>query len=206
MSRRYKKRRRHGFLKFLLVIFILGAAGTWLYVRYYPGGSVDKLEENARQAKELMGSAASKTKEVLGEKLKEKKEKASWPRLKSTDEINLRSSDGYTYYFTYQGEDYRVVWMTDTWKIYDSYKITNLKDIKVICQALTDIHPVPSRDWTSYRTPEDMAAEWDHHNKIYLIAPEGGRTKERTRSVDLDPEDQGKSYIDLYNENLGTSG
>jgi hypothetical protein len=48
-----------------------------------------------------------------------------------------------------------------------------------------------------------MAYEWDQHNKIYMIAPEGGWTKERTRNVDLDPEDQGKSYKDLYQENLG---
>ena len=87
----------------------------------------------------------------------------------------------------------------------DSYKITNKKDMKIICQALSDEHQVPSRDGQSYRTAEDMAYEWDQHNKIHMVAPEDSATRERTKNVDLDPEDQGKTYKDLYNENLGNN-
>ncbi len=202
MSRRYR-RKRHLFLKFILVILLLGMLGAFLYVRYYPGGSVYKLKENAKKAEQLIESGASDIKETAGRKLAEQKEKTPNNRLESADDINLRSGgDGY-YYFTYNGEDYRALYSYSTWTIYNSYKITNKHDIKIICQALIDVHPVPSRDWQSYRTADDMAYEWDQHNKIYLIAPEGSRTKERTRNVDLDPEDQGKSYKDLYDENLG---
>ena len=50
-----------------------------------------------------------------------------------------------------------------------------------------------------------MAYEWDQHNKIHMVAPEDSVTRERTKNVDLDPEDQGKTYKDLYNENLGNN-
>ena len=103
------------------------------------------------------------------------------------------------------GEDYKALYSYNTWTIYDSYKITNKKDMKIICQALSDEHQVPSRDGQSYRTAEDMAYEWDQHNKIHMVAPEDSVTRERTKNVDLDPEDQGKTYKDLYNENLGNN-
>ncbi len=209
MSRR-RKRKRHGFLKFILGLLLLGVvfagAGAWYYVNYYPGGSVEKLKGHAKQARQILESGASEFKETVDEKLAERKEKHSnIARLQSTDDINLRSAGGGYYYFTYNGEDFKALYSYSTWTIYDSYKITNKKDMTTICQALIDVHPVPSRDWQSYRTAEDMAYEWDQHNKIYLIAPEGSATKERTRNVDLDPEDQGKTYKDLYNENLGNN-
>ena len=201
MSRR-RRRKRHGFLKFLLVMCFLGALGAWLYVRYYPGGSVEKLKEHAKEAEQIMESGASDIKEAVSEKLAEQEQKPSKNRLQSTDDINLRAAGGGYYYFTYNGEDYKALYSYSTWTIYDSYKITNKKDIKIICQALSDEHQVPSRDGQSYRTVDDMAYEWDQHNKIHMIAPDGSRTKERTRNVDLDPEDQGKTYKDYYNENL----
>ena len=203
MSRRYRRRKRHPFLKFIIIICVLGALGAWAYVRYYPGGSVDKLAEHAKQAQQVMQDTASEIKEAASEAVKKQKNKASKGGLQSADEINLRSGGDGFYYFTYNGEDFRALYSSSTWTIYDSYKITKKSDMKIICQALSDIHPVPSRDWQSYRTADDMADEWDKHNKIYLIAPDGSATKERTRNVDLDPEDQGKSYKDLYKENMG---
>ena len=231
MSRR-RRRKRHGFLKFILVMMILAMLGAFCYVRFYPGGSVEGLKSHVREAGQLARGGASEAVESIreklgGESLKDnkagqvikrsasgalealKEKLASQSRkspkgiLKSTSDINLRSGgDGY-YYFTYDGEDYRALYSSSTWTIYNSYRITNRKDITIICQALSDVHPVPSRDWQSYRTAEDMAYEWDQHNKIYLIAPKDGRTKERTRNVDLDPEDQGKTYEDYYRENFG---
>ncbi|MBR2560873.1 MAG: hypothetical protein IKE31_01850 [Eubacterium sp.] len=204
---RYQKKKRHGFLKFIMAVLILaalGVLGAWYYVRYYPGGSVENLKYHARQAHQMIQHAASGVKETVRETISDPGSGRSLrSQLKGTDDINLRNGgDGY-YYFTYNGEDFRALYAASTWTIYDSYKITNKKDITIICQALSDIYPVPSRDWQSYRTAEDMAYEWDQHNKIYLIAPKDGRTRERTRNVDLDPEDQGKTYEDLYHENLG---
>ena len=206
MSRR-RRRKRHGFLKFILSLIIIAglaaAAGSWYYVRYYPGGSVEKLKGHAKNAEQILRYSTGGAVETLKEKMTEQLEKGSADRLTSPADINLRSGgDGY-YYFTYNDEDFRCLFSYDTWTIYDSYRITNKNDMTVICQALSDVHPVPSRDGLSYRTADDMAYEWDQHNKIYLIAPKDGRTKERTRNVDLDPEDQGKTYEDLYRENLG---
>ena len=206
MSRHHKK--RHPFIKFIL--FILFAAllcllGVGIYLHYHPDESIESLGEKAKQAKQEVQEKAPGVKEALGEKLDEEKEKLPKARLKSTADINLRAAgDGY-YYFTYNGEDYKALYSYNTWTIYDSYKITNKKDMKIICQALSDEHQVPSRDGQSYRTAEDMAYEWDQHNKIHMVAPEDSATRERTRNVDLDPEDQGKTYKDLYNENLGNN-
>ena len=187
----------------ILILFLLGVLAIGFYMRYYPGASVEKLAEHAKKAEQLIGSGASDIKEAVSQKLDEQEQKPSKNRIQSTDDINLRSAGGGYYYFTYNGEDYKALYSYSTWTIYDSYKITNKKDMKIICQALSDERPVPSRDGQSYRTADDMAYEWDQHNKIHMIAPDGSRTKERTRNVDLDPEDQGKSYKDLYNENLG---
>ena len=208
MSRRYRKRRRHLFLKFILVmiIFLLAILAAGMYVRHYPGESAEKLKFRAKQAQQILQSGVSSIKEDISEKLDEQNEgsdKSFSARLQSTSDINLRSAGGGYYYFTYNGEDFKALYSYDTWTIYDSYRITNKKDMEIICQALSDERPVPSRDGQSYRTADDMAYEWDQHNKIHMIAPDGSRTKERTRNVDLDPEDQGKSYKDLYNENLG---
>lgn len=200
-----RKRKKHTFLKVLLVLVLAGLC-VGLYAWFYPGSpfgkatykaknkAVDKLQE----AKPVIDGWIDDVKQAVKEKTDR-----SGGRLTSTADIDLRRDGGkYEYVFTYNGEDYRAVYITDTWKIYDSYKITNRDDMKIICQALSDVYPVPSRDGKSYRTADDMAYEWDQHNKIYRLAPEGSRTKERTRNVDLDPEDQGKSYKDLYQENL----
>ena len=196
MSRRHKKN-RHGFLKFILAIVIIGLLcllGLGFYLRSHPDESIESLGRKAKQAKEEVKEKAPGVKEAVGEKLDEETKKISKPRLKSTDEINLRSAGGGYYYFTYNGEDYKALYSYNTWTVYNSYKITRKHDIKIICQALSDEHPVPSRDGQSFRTADDMAYEWDQHNKLYLVAPEDSATRERTRNVDLDPEDQGKTY------------
>ena len=55
MSRR-RRRKRHGFLKFILALLVIGfifaGVGAWLYVRYYPGGSVESLKSHAKQAQQ----------------------------------------------------------------------------------------------------------------------------------------------------------
>ena len=196
----------------LLCLILLAVLAVGLYTYFYPdsrlgqtvGRTVEKTTDKAREAKPVIKDLAEGVKKTVNEKIKSSDKKAGTGNLASADDLDLRrNGSAYDYLFTYNGEDYRAVYITDTWKIYDSYKITNKHDMKIICQALSDVYSVPSRDGTSVRTADDMAYEWDQHNKIYMIAPEGGRTKERTRNVDLDPEDQGKSYKDLYQENLG---
>ena len=123
----------------------------------------------------------------------------------SAEEIGLQDTDGNgkEYVFYYNNIEFHARYTPDNWKIIDSFRVTEPEDMVFICQALSDVNPVPSRDWQSYRTADDMAYEWDQHNKIYLVAPKDSYTRERTRNVDLDPEDQGKTYEDLYRENLG---
>ena len=123
--------------------------------------------------------------------------------LSSVDDLNLEHNGGGDYSFDYAGEEFNAMFDTDTWTIYNSYKIKNGKDILLICQALSDEHPVPSRDRDSYRTPEDMAFEWEQHNLAYDQLPEGNYWKESSRNVDLDPDDQGKSFKEIYEDRTG---
>ena len=91
--------------------------------------------------------------------------------LKNVEDINLHDIDGKgtNYIFTYREEDFSAKFVKDTWHITDSYKIRNEKDLAIICQALIDIHPIPSSDGTSYRTVEDLVYEWKQHNIAYIL-------------------------------------
>jgi len=100
-------------------------------------------------------------------------------------------------------EDYEAEFQEDTWTIYNSCRIKNAKDILIICRALSEEHPVPSRDRESVRTPEDMAFEWEQHNLAYEQLPEGNHWRESSRNVDLDPDDQGKTFKEIYEERTG---
>ena len=93
--------------------------------------------------------------------------------LSSPDDINLRSGDGVNYLFTYNGLDFNAEYTYSSWKVYNSYRIVNSNDIEIICTALSNEHPVPDRDYISYRTPADMTFEWMQHNIAYNQLPEG---------------------------------
>lgn len=123
--------------------------------------------------------------------------------LSSIEDLNLEHEGGGSYTFDYAGEEFEALFDSDTWTIYDSYKIKNAKDILLICRALSDEHPVPSRDRESYRTPEDMAFEWEQHNLAYDQLPEGNYWRESSRNVDLDPDDQGKTFKEIYEDRTG---
>ena len=118
------------------------------------------------------------------------------PILRSAEELDL-SRDGDTVYFTYNGESFRAVYTPDNWTIYDSYRVRNSKDMAIICEALSDIHPIHGNDMVSYRTAEDMAYEWLQHNIAYEFLPESSY-KQSAKDVDLDPYDQGKSLEELF--------
>ena len=120
--------------------------------------------------------------------------------LGSPWEIGLTSEDNVNFTFSYHKEIFRAVFITDTWKIIDSYKITNSADLVIICRALSEKHPVPTPDRTGDRTPEDLAYEWEQHNLAYSLLPEGAKWKDNAKDVDLNPEDQGKNIVNYVIE------
>ena len=125
--------------------------------------------------------------------------------LSSTSDIALHDTDGRgtNYAFTYDGETFYPIYLYGCWKVYDSYKITNKHDQKIICQALIDEHPVHGKDMVSYRTADDMAYEWQQHNLAYKYLPEGNAWRVHAANVDLDPYDQGRSFEEIYEDRTG---
>jgi hypothetical protein len=109
--------------------------------------------------------------------------------LTSKDDINLRDTDGKgtNYLFTYNEEDFKALYTTDNWKIFDSYKIEDESDIILICQALIDEHPVHGSDMVSFRQAQDMAEEWIIHNVAYEMLPDTSDLKSHAGDVDFDP-------------------
>ena len=122
--------------------------------------------------------------------------------LSSADDIALTETGEGSYTFTYNGEQFTALYTPDNWKIIDSYRIRNKEDMAIICEALISICPIHGRDYESYRTPEDLAYEWDQHNIAYDMLPDTSRWKQNTKDVDLNPEDQGKSFIDMARDRL----
>lgn len=123
-------------------------------------------------------------------------------KITSRDNIILYDIDGSgkNYSFTYKNETYNAYYSNDNWHIVDSYKIKSIKGISMICNALIDVHPVHGRDMTSYRTVEDLVNEWIQHNVAYYLLSENDQKKQSAKDVDLNPEDQGKSFIEMYRE------
>ena len=120
-----------------------------------------------------------------------------------TDSIEIKKVAKNDYEFVYNGETFKASYLTDTWKIYNSYKIVNSSDIKKICKALIEIKPVYGSDMVSYRTETDMAYEWVQHNLAYELLPEGNSFKDSAKDVDLDPKDQGKTLVEMYEDRTG---
>jgi hypothetical protein len=120
--------------------------------------------------------------------------------LSSVDDVVLVPTDDYGcgYVFNYGGEEFIAYFDTYSWRVYDSYKITNHSDIVTICQALINVHPVYGADWESWRTAEDMAYEWEQHNLAYNALPANSHWRDDAKDVDLDPYDQGKSFSEIY--------
>ena len=125
--------------------------------------------------------------------------------LSSSDDIGLYDTDGsgMNYSFTYNGESFSAVYTPDNWKIIDSYKITNKADIELICEALISVYPIHGADMESWRTPEDLAYEWMEHNAAYMLLVDNSKWKANVKDVDLNPEDQGKSGIQMALDRIG---
>lgn len=124
-------------------------------------------------------------------------------KLSSKEDLDLESHGGGDYTFQYADEEYEAEFDTDTWTIRNSYRIKNSGDILLICEALSEEHPVPGRDRESYRTPKDMAFEWEQHNLAYDQLPKGNYWSESAKNVDLDPDDQGKTFKEIYEDRTG---
>ena len=146
-------------------------------------------------------TAQSKT--TTAKKTTAKTETNKTSLLTSADDIALTETGEGSYTFTYDGEIYNAYYTPDNWKIVDSYKITDKADMIVICKALSDIYPIHTSDYTGYRTPEDLAYEWEQHNTAYSMLPDSSKWKANTKDVDLDPKDQGKSFLDMARDRLG---
>ena len=124
--------------------------------------------------------------------------------LSSPEDIGLYDTDGSgtNYVFAYGGERYSAVYTEDNWKIIDSYRITNSADMKLICEALISVHPIHGADLQSWRTSEDMVFEWQEHNSAYYLLPEDSEWKKNVKDVDFNPEDQGKTGVEMALERL----
>lgn len=125
--------------------------------------------------------------------------------LTSTADIGLTDSDGKgkNYVFNYGDSIYTAIYWDDHWKIMDSYLIENSNDMIIICQALIDLHPIHGADHESYRTADDMAYEWLQHNIAYEFLPEDNVWRQKSKDVDFNPDDQGKSFIEIYEQRTG---
>ena len=117
--------------------------------------------------------------------------------------LNDVDGNGKNYVFTYHGEEYSAQYTEDNWKIIDSYRITNIEDITAICKALLNLHPVHGSDMQSIRTAEDMAFEWLQHNLAYELLPEGNPWRRSAKDVDLNPEDQNRTFQEIYENRTG---
>ncbi len=125
--------------------------------------------------------------------------------LSSPEDIGLTDLDGSgtSYSFEYDGKVFSASYSPDNWQIVDSYLITDHEDMKIICQALIDIHPIHGRDMESFRTADDMVDEWLQHNLAYSILSEDHRWKSRAKDVDFDPEDQGRTMYEMFLSRTG---
>ncbi|MBR6337680.1 MAG: hypothetical protein IKR76_08125, partial [Ruminococcus sp.] len=121
----------------------------------------------------------------------------------AAEQITLTEMGEGSFTFVCGGETFNAYYTPDNWKIIDSYKITKKADMVTICTALSEIHPIHNKDYTGYREPDDLAYEWEQHNIAYELLPDSSKWKQNTKDVDLDPKDQGKSFIDMAKDRLG---
>ncbi|MBR5430111.1 MAG: hypothetical protein IK116_06235 [Firmicutes bacterium] len=163
------------------------------------------LEETAVPAVTEAGTEPEALPEASGAEAEAQPVSSSGGLLSSTADIGLydTNGEGRRYVFTYAGEEFTARYRQDNWKIVDSYRVTEPDDMIIICQALIDVHPIPGRDGESWRTARDMAFEWLQHNIVYYYLPEDSPWKRNVRDVDFDPDDQGKSLTELYEDRTG---
>ena len=170
--------------------------------------SID-MERVADKGKEYLQTTQEKVKHEVKEQIKkelaEQDGSAEPGILSGVDDVVVTdlTGAGTDYVFIYDDVPYSATYTPDNWEIKDSYRITNAMDMALICQALINEHPIHGKDMISYRTCDDMAYEWVQHNIAYSFLPEDSQWMESVKNVDFDPEDQGRSYRDLYEDRTG---
>lgn len=170
--------------------------------------SID-MERVADKGKEYLQTTQEKVKHEVKEQIKkelaEQDGSAEPGILSGVDDVVITdlTGAGTDYVFIYDDVPYSATYTPDNWEIKDSYRITNAMDMALICQALINEHPIHGKDMISYRTCDDMAYEWVQHNIAYSFLPEDSQWMESVKNVDFDPEDQGRSYRDLYEDRTG---
>ena len=170
--------------------------------------SID-MERVADKGKEYLQTTQEKVKHEVKEQIKkelaERDGSAEPGILSGVDDVVVTdlTGAGTDYVFIYDDVPYSATYTPDNWEIKDSYRITNAMDMALICQALINEHPIHGKDMISYRTCDDMAYEWVQHNIAYSFLPEDSQWMESVKNVDFDPEDQGRSYRDLYEDRTG---
>ncbi|MBR0281070.1 MAG: hypothetical protein IJQ81_05680 [Oscillibacter sp.] len=159
----------------------------------------NELTETESDGESLVSDPSQETEEETAAEAEKSRQ------LSSVEDIGLHAVDetGKNYAFSYHQEEFSARYTPDNWKIVDSYKITDMDDIVVICQALSDVHPVHGRDMESFRAPEDMAFEWLQHNIAYAVLPDNSPWKRNAKDVDLNPADQGKTFEEMYEDRTG---
>lgn len=192
-------------MKKLLLLIILIALAGYIFLQGIPDSVVQWVNDHAASSEEYTEDDANADTDDADADTDEDSSASNTGRLTSTADIGLTNYDGMgaKYYFTYKGEEFRTLYQNDCWTIYDSYKITNKHDMKIICQALIDVHPVHGSDYSSYRTAKDMAYEWEQHNLAYKYLPEDSPYRQSAMNVDLDPQDQGRSFEEIYEDRTG---
>ena len=188
--------------KLLLIIIIIVLAG-YVYLHGFPDFIVHLVNDHASSSQEYTDDEGDADQDADSDSQTGNNQDGG--RLSSTADIGLTNYDGMgaKYFFTYKGEEFRTLYQYDCWTIYDSYKITDKHDMKIICQALIDVHPIHGSDLSSYRTAEDMAYEWEQHNIAYKYLPDDSPWRESAMNVDLDPQDQGRSFEEIYEDRTG---
>lgn len=167
--------------------------------------SSEVSEKVKEKVKDTIKKAAKKvTEKTLEEAVNSASSGTTTGLLQDVEDIGLTNTDGKgkKFVFTYDNEEFSAVYTTDNWQIIDSYKITNSADMKIICQALIDVHPIHGKDMESYRTADDMVYEWQIHNIAYAVMDKDDPKRIKSKDVDFDPKDQDMTIEDFYKSRI----
>ena len=127
------------------------------------------------------------------------------------DNITITNNENISCVIDSEGTKINATWneSDQSWKIKDSYLITNEKDMYKFCEILYNCHKVPTAlNSNEYRTVDDMVYEWEEHNKGYLYSKRlpnsdlKNRGLDATMHVDINPGDQGKNVYQLMWERI----
>ena len=193
------------FVVYVLFILLLGGYSYYFFTNIYQKNDVVEENNNEVIQEEVITEQESENEGNEDPYIQEYFFIFSQSYLNSSADLGLYDVDGTgsTYRFNYSDMSFTALHEPENWRILDSYLINNADDMKIICQALIDIYPIHGKDYSSYRTADDMVYEWQIHNFVYDMLPEDNSFRNRVRDVDFNPEDQNKTYEDYFKEYTG---